>query len=591
MTDMPETDDPFADAPEAGRDDNTSDMFGGDAPQPVNKAAAYTVLARKYRPRSFDDLIGQEAMVRTLSNAFATGRIAHAFMLTGVRGVGKTTTARLLARALNFESDTVKGPSVDLTTFGAHCQAIIEGRHIDVLELDAASRTGVDAMRELLESVRYAPVEARYKVYVIDEVHMLSTGAFNALLKTLEEPPPHAKFIFATTEIRKVPVTILSRCQRFDLRRVEPETLTPHLEKICRLEGASIEPDAIALIARAAEGSVRDSLSLLDQALVQAEEGQSVSAETVRDMLGLADRSATLGLFENIISGQIQEALLAFRTLYGFGADPSQIMGDLLEYCHATSVAKVLGAEATRLPKEPAGRVTALGAQLSAGTLSRLWTLMLKAFEEIRRAPDPAAATEMALVRICYAADLPGPETLLKRLEAGENLLGGPSGGGAPSGGGGGPRAALRTHAAVLPQVQLNSFEDVLALIGEKRDIGLRVDVERYVRLVSFQRGAITYEPAPHAPIDLARKLSARLKEWTGERWLIATEGGGGAETIRERDDRERLEALEAARQDPFVSAFLQAFPNAELSVRNKPAPVLTAEAAPPEDTDEKDDD
>ncbi|MEM9965776.1 MAG: DNA polymerase III subunit gamma/tau, partial [Asticcacaulis sp.] len=333
------------------------------------------------------------------------------------------------------------------------------------------------------------------------------------------------------------------------------------------------------------------SLSLLDQALVQAEEGQSVSAETVRDMLGLADRSATLGLFENIISGQIQEALLAFRTLYGFGADPSQIMGDLLEYCHATSVAKVLGAEATRLPKEAASRVTALGAQLSAGTLSRLWTLLLKAFEEVRRAPDPAAATEMALVRICYAADLPGPETLLKRLEAGENLLGGGGSSGGGSGGGSGPRAALRTHAAVLPQIQLNSFEDVLALIGEKRDIGLRVDVERYVRLVSFQRGAITYEPAPHAPIDLARKLSARLKEWTGERWLIATEGGGGAETVRERDERERAEVLEAARKDPFVSAFLAAFPKAELSVRNKPAPVLAADAAPPEDTDEKDND
>lgn len=602
----PEPGDPFA----TERDDNTDDMFGdpsgvGDAPSP-KKDAAYTVLARKYRPRTFEDLIGQEAMVRTLSNAFTTGRIAHAFMLTGVRGVGKTTTARLLARALNYESDTVKGPSVDLSTFGYHCQAIIEGRHIDVLELDAASRTGVDAMRELLESVRYAPVEARYKVYVIDEVHMLSTGAFNALLKTLEEPPPHAKFIFATTEIRKVPVTILSRCQRFDLRRVEPDTLTPHLEKICGLEGAQIEPDALALIARAAEGSVRDSLSLLDQALVQAEQGQSVSAEVVRDMLGLADRSATLGLFENIISGQMQEALLAFRTLYGFGADPSQVMGDLLEYCHASSVAKVLGAEATRLPKEPAQRVAALGAQLSAGTLSRLWTLMLKAFEEIRRAPDPAAATEMALVRFCYASDLPGPETLLKRLQNGENLLdGGPSGGGGGGMGGGagggvtaqGVMMRPQAHANAQPQIQLNTFDDVLTLISEKRDIGLRVDVERYVKLISFRQGAITFEPAPHAPIDLVRKLSARLKEWTGQRWLIATEGGGGAETIRERDERERREALQKLRDDPFISGLMTAFPGVEiLSFRAKPKPVAATTADIPmtenrDEFSEKDDD
>lgn len=607
MSDLPESDDPFA--TETERDDLTSDMFGSsDAPTPAKKDAAYTVLARKYRPRTFEDLIGQEAMVRTLSNAFATGRIAHAFMLTGVRGVGKTTTARLLARALNYESDTVKGPSVDLSVFGYHCQAIIEGRHIDVLELDAASRTGVDSMRELLESVRYAPVEARYKVYVIDEVHMLSTGAFNALLKTLEEPPPHAKFIFATTEIRKVPVTILSRCQRFDLRRVEPDTLTPHLEKICRLEGAQIEPDALALIARAAEGSVRDSLSLLDQALVQAEEGQSVTAEVVRDMLGLADRSATLGLFENVISGQVSEALLAFRTLYGFGADPSQVMGDLLEYCHAASVAKVLGAEATRLPKEAGQRLAALGAQLSAGTLSRLWTLMLKAFEEIRRAPDPAAATEMALVRFCYASDLPGPETLLKRLQNGENLLdGGPAGGGIGGGPGGGVSAhgsvnqgaMLRpqAHANQQPQIQLNSFEDVLALIAEKRDIGLRVDVERYVKLIAFRPGAITFEPAPHTPIDLVRKLSSRLKEWTGQRWLIATEGGGGAETIRERDERERREALQKLKDNPFIAGLLDAFPGVEIiGFRAKPKPVAPVAVDAPmtenrDELSEKDDD
>jgi DNA polymerase-3 subunit gamma/tau len=598
MSEHPDLDDPFAaaeiDIPE--RDDATDDMFGGapvPAPiavaKPIEKSEAYTVLARKYRPRTFEDLIGQEAMVRTLTNAFTAGRIAHAFMLTGVRGVGKTTTARLLARALNYESDTVHGPSVDLSVMGIHCQAIIEGRHIDVLELDAASRTGVDAMRDLLESVRYAPVEARYKVYVIDEVHMLSTGAFNALLKTLEEPPPHAKFIFATTEIRKVPVTILSRCQRFDLRRVEPETLNPHLEKICGLEGVKIDPDAVALIARAAEGSVRDGLSLLDQALVQGSAGEITSAEVVRDMLGLADRGATLSLFENIISGQMSEALLAFRTLYGFGADPSQIMGDMLEYAHATSVAKILGADATRLPKAQAMRVTALGSQLSAGTLSRLWTLMLKAFEELRRAPDACAAFEMALVRFCYAADLPGPELLMKRLQSGEPLV--PNApGSAPSGPGGGASARGATAVQMRPVQQAipnpQTFEEVLQLISDKRDIGLRVDVERFVRLVAFRPGAITFEPAPNAPGDLVRKLSMKLREWTGQRWLIATEGGGGAETVMERDSRERDAAKARLQANPFVAQVLQTFPGAEITaVRAKPKPVVVEiEPVVPED-------
>ena len=588
-------DDPFADDGAAGdafeRDTATDDMFG--APDSVvaarapEKAEAYTVLARKYRPRTFEDLIGQEAMVRTLTNAFSSHRIAHAFMLTGVRGVGKTTTARLLARALDYESDTVHEPSIDLRVPGIHCQAIIEGRHIDVLELDAASRTGVDAMRDLLESVRYAPVEARYKVYVIDEVHMLSTGAFNALLKTLEEPPPHAKFIFATTEIRKVPVTILSRCQRFDLRRVEPEILSPHLEKICAQEGVKIDPEAIAQIARAAEGSVRDGLSLLDQALVQGEPGETVGPDIVRDMLGLADRGAVMGLFENIISGQMKEALLAFRTLYGYGADPSQIMGDLLGFCHAASVAKVLGADATRLPKAQAMRVTALGTQLSAGTLSRMWTLMLKAFEEVRRAPDAAAAFEMALVRLCYASDLPGPEVLLKRLQNGDPLTGPGGGGGGVIPGGGGTVTALRAQPAVLPQPQ--TFGDVLALIDSKRDIGLRTDVEQFVRLIAFRPGAITFELAPRAPGDLVRKLSLRLKEWTGQRWLIATEGSGGAETVIEQRGRERAEFEAKMEQAPFVAAIRATFPGAQITVRPKAkpvGPVLDAD----DDNSEKDD-
>ena len=578
------------------RDPNTADMFGAPAPPPPPKveeeSAAYTVIARKYRPRTFEDLFGQEAMVRTLRNAFLSGRIAHAFMLTGVRGVGKTTTARLLARALNYESDTVHEPHLDLATEGRHCRAIIEGRHMDVLELDAASRTGVNDMREVLDGVRYAPVEARYKVYIIDEVHMLSTGAFNALLKTLEEPPPHAKFIFATTEIRKVPVTILSRCQRFDLRRVEPEVIVRNLEMIAEREGARVEADGLMLIARAAEGSVRDAQSMLDQAIVQAEAGQTVSAESIRDMLGLADRAQTISLFEQIMRGQAGPAIETFRNLYGFGAEPAQVMLDLLDHCHGASVAKAVGPQALVLPKEQAARLAAVGAAVSAGVLSRLWQMMLKAHDEVRRAPDAAAAVDMALIRLAYAADLPGPEEALKKLQSGEPPGGGPGGGGssAPAGGGGGATATARQ---VAPQAQadarptLSSFQDVLTLIDQRRDIALRLDVERFVRPISFRPGAIEFEPAPGAPGNLIQRLASRLREWTGQPWLIAAQGGGGAESLWERQKREERETRAEIEADPFVRSVMEAFPGAEiLGVRVLPQP----EAAPAGE-DETDDD
>jgi len=544
---------PWDEAP-AERDENTADIFG-DAPAPVpvsrpvvqdpppETGDAYTVLARKYRPRTFEDLIGQEAMVRTLANAFATGRIAHAFMLTGVRGVGKTTTARLLARALNYETDTVKGPSVDLTTEGYHCRAIIEGRHMDVLELDAASRTKVDEMRELLDGVRYAPVEARYKVYIIDEVHMLSTAAFNALLKTLEEPPPHAKFIFATTEIRKVPVTILSRTQRFDLRRVEPDVLVKHFDRISAKEGARIEMDALALIARAAEGSVRDGLSLLDQAIVQTDRGATVSAAVVRDMLGLADRGQTIALFENVMAGKTKDALEGFRALWGFGADPAVVMLDVLDHCHGAAVSKALGPDALSMPKEQAARLAAIGAHTSAGTLSRLWQMLLKAHEEVRRAPDAMAAAEMALIRLCYAADLPGPEEALKALRDGQppgGLGGGGPSGGAIGGGAGGATASIQAPMTLA---------------------------------------------APGAPGNLAGRLVRFLKEHTGQPWLVAAEGGGGAESLMERQKREEREALEAIKADPFVASVLAAFPGAEIVEIRK---ILTPEAPPLEPDEEE---
>jgi DNA polymerase-3 subunit gamma/tau len=604
----PDSTPPWDEAPAEAlpeRDENTADIFGDAAPAPAveparpvveapvegQKGDAYTVLARKYRPRTFEDLIGQEAMVRTLANAFSTGRIAHAFMLTGVRGVGKTTTARLLARALNYETDTVKGPSVDLTVEGYHCRSIIEGRHMDVLELDAASRTKVDEMRELLDGVRYAPVEARYKVYIIDEVHMLSTAAFNALLKTLEEPPPHAKFIFATTEIRKVPVTILSRTQRFDLRRVEPDVLVKHFDKISAKEGARIEMDALALIARAAEGSVRDGLSLLDQAIVQTDRGATVTATVVRDMLGLADRGQTIALFENVMAGKTKDALEGFRALWGFGADPAVVMLDVLDHCHGSAVSKALGPDALSLPKEQAARLAAIGAHTSAGTLSRLWQMLLKAHEEVRRAPDAMAAAEMALIRLCYAADLPGPEEALKALRDGTPVGGGggPGGGGAMGGGSSGGGVSAQAVSMASPAAQampvLASFDDVLALIAARRDIGLRLDVEQYVRPISFRPGAITYEAAPGAPGNLAGRLVRALKEWTGQPWLVAAEGGGGAESMMERQKREEREALEEIKKDPFVASVLSAFPGAEIIEIRK---LLTPETPPLEPDEEE---
>jgi DNA polymerase-3 subunit gamma/tau len=601
------------------RDENTADIFG-DAPPPMEngpapaaqaagEGAAYQVLARKYRPRTFEDLIGQEAMVRTLANAFASGRIAHAFMLTGVRGVGKTTTARLLSRALNYESATVHHPSVDLSVEGLHCAAIIEGRHMDVLELDAASRTKVDEMRELLDGVRYAPVEARYKVYVIDEVHMLSTAAFNALLKTLEEPPPHAKFIFATTEIRKVPVTILSRCQRFDLRRVEPPVLAKHLEKVAGQEGALVEAEGLNLIARAAEGSVRDALSLLDQAIVQVDRGQVVKAETVQTMLGLADRGQTIGLFEHVMAGKAAEALTAFRALYGFGADPAVVMLDLLDHAHAASVSRTLGPDALSLPKDQAGRLAAVGAEASAGTLARVWQMLLKAYEETRRAPDPSAAVEMALIRLCYAAELPGPEEALKRLQSGEGFASAPQPS-IPTGGGGGTRNAnlalapqpayappmsapnLRPASQETAEAALQTFGDVLALIESKRDVTLKLDVERYVRPIEIKPGQFKFALAQDAPANLPQRLSGRLKEWTGQRWLMDLASGGGAETTYEREKREEAEARARIEADPFVQAVKAVFPGAEiLEVRTVAAPTVAPEAAPPVEDDEDDED
>jgi DNA polymerase-3 subunit gamma/tau len=540
-------------------DDSSGPSLFGDEPA---APGGYLVLARKYRPRTFEDMIGQEAMVKTIANSFALGRVPHAYMLTGVRGVGKTTTARLLARALNYESESVHQPSIALDPPGVHCAEIMESRHPDVFEMDAASRTGIGDIREILDSVRYAPVMARNKIYIIDEVHMLSAAAFNGLLKTLEEPPPHVKFIFATTEIRKVPVTVLSRCQRFDLKRVAPERLAAHLAMICEKEKIAVEPDGLALIARAAEGSVRDSLSLLDQAMVQ-KTGGAITAAEIRDMLGLADRARTLDLFAALTRGDAKFALTEIRAQYDSGADPALIVRDLLEIGHEAARAQALGAEARIVGgADWEAKIRALAESLSPAQLARLWQMLLKGLEDVARAPDPIAAAEMALVRLCAAAGLPPPEDAA-RLLAG--AIAQPASSRPPPGEG-------RQDAGGTSGPVINAFEDVVRLIADNRDIELEIAVERFVRLTSFAPGRIVFKPVEGMPRDLVARLARQLRDWTGYDWQISADGATGVESLAERRAREHEAMLDEVKKHPLVAEALQAFPGAEIvDVREPP--------------------
>ena len=575
-------------------DDKTFSMFGDEpaAPPPPSssKNDAYVVLARKYRPQRFEDLIGQEAMVRTLTNAFASDRIAHAFMMTGVRGVGKTTTARLIARALNYQSDTINQPSITLDPLGSQCEAITRGNHPDVFELDAASRTGVADMRELLDGVRYGPIAARYKVYIIDEVHMLSTSAFNALLKTLEEPPPHVKFIFATTEIRKVPVTILSRCQRFDLRRVDPVVLTDHLARICGLEGAKVDRDGLELIARAAEGSVRDGLSLLDQAIVQ-DQGEGVTGANVRDMLGLADRSRTLDLLGAILKGDAKAALLEFGEQYQRGAEPTLVLRDILDLTHEVARGEALGP--AWQPHGPSDQVTQMrgfAAASSPAALSRLWQMLLRGFEETGRAPDPVQAAEMCLLRVCAALQLPPPEDLARLLlgQGGGASSPAPQASGAPSASA--PTSAVEAQEPEPHEAPSTSFfptfESFLDALDDAREIVLQTELERFVRVVSFGDNRLIFEALPGAPADLQKRTAECLSQLTDSDWIVDL-GQGGHESIVERNKRREAERLTQASEDPIVMAALKAFPGAKI-VEVRAAPVI--EAIPSADIDDADD-
>ena len=566
----------------------------------------YQVLARKYRPETFADLVGQEAMVRTLKNAFAADRIAQAFIMTGIRGTGKTTTARIIAKGLNCVGpDGSGGPTTDPCGQCEHCRAIMEGRHVDVMEMDAASRTGVGDIREIIDSVHYRAASARYKVYIIDEVHMLSTNAFNALLKTLEEPPAHVKFIFATTEIRKVPVTVLSRCQRFDLRRIEPEVMITLLQKIAAAEGAAISQDALALITRAAEGSARDATSLLDQAISHG--AGETSADQVRAMLGLADRGRILDLFDMILKGAAAPALSELSAQYADGADPMAVLRDLADVTHWVSVIKITpeAADDPTVPPDERARGLAMAQVLPMRVLTRMWQMLLKAIEEVAQAPNAMMAAEMAVIRLTHVADLPDPEQLLRRLGEGP----GPS---APVGRGPAPGGTM-THAApraiatsvptasgaatalaMAPDIALAryaSFPAVVELIRANRDVKLLMEVENHLRLVHYAPGRIEFEPTQDAPRDLAATLSQRLQSWTGARWGVSVVSEGGQPTIAEIRNAAYLQAKGDAMLNPTVQAVFAAFPGAEITAIRTPEETrsMAAITALPEIEDEWD--
>ena len=590
------------------------------------------MLARKYRPSNFDDLIGQEAMVRTVSNAFETGRIPQAWILSGVRGVGKTTTARILARALNYElpDGSVKGPTIDMPTLGLHCQAIMQSRHPDVIEMDAASHNSVDDVRQINDAIRYAPMSARAKVYILDEVHMLSNQAFNALLKTLEEPPPHAKFIFATTEIREVPVTVLSRCQRFDLRRIDAAMLVTHLAGIVGKENIGAETEALALIARASEGSVRDALSLLDQAIAHA--AGEVRAADVRSMLGLADRTRVIDLFESLMKGDVGAALKELREQYDIGADPLVVLADIAEFTHFVTRIKIVPAVADdiSLGESERTRGRALAATLSMRVLSRTWQMLLKGITEVKDAGRPLAAAEMLLVRIAYVADLPTPDEVIRSLDDGNGGQSRPSGNGgggtaagtsamaapasapqaqapqaqaaprydAPRGAPRGGPSAMAAQAAPAqavasqpvavaasaPALAINDFAALVQLASDRRDIQTKLALERDVRVVRCEDGQLEIALEPNAARTLVNDLSRKLQQWTGRSWMVVISREPGQPTLKSVADAKKADLETGVRADPLVKAVLERFPGAEIvGVRGGPdapveAPVTTAE-------------
>lgn len=546
----------------------------------MNDKTEYRVLARKYRPTTFADLVGQEALVRTLKNAIETNRIAQAYILTGIRGIGKTTSARIIARALNcIGPDGKGGMTTEPCGVCEHCRAIAEDRHVDVIEIDAASNTGVANVREIIETTRYNPTSARFKIYIIDEVHMLSTAAFNALLKTLEEPPERVKFIFATTEIRKVPTTVLSRCQRFDLRRVEPELLTTHFKNIVAKENVSAEEEALKLIARAADGSVRDGLSLLDQAIAHG--GGTVTAEFVRAMIGLADRAAIVDLYEQLMSGDIKAALDSFARQYASGADPVVVLQDLLELTHWLTRVKIAPelAEDGSMAAEERKRCTDMAQKLPMSVLTRTWQMLLKGIDETLKAPSEKQAAEMVLIRLAYASELPTPGDLIKELTSGNSFPMSsptvPTASAMPSSPVQSDWSGIRVQGNTAPALQIqpqsqenvvfNSLADVVAYAYKQNDMMFAYNTERYVSLVSFEQGKIEFFPLENTPHNLAGDMVERLRRWTGKQWVVSVVSQQGGQTLLQQARINAENLRRTMLQNPFVSAVLKAFPTAKI--------------------------
>jgi DNA polymerase III subunit gamma/tau len=570
------------------------------AEAPTNQTATgYRVLARKYRPKDFSDLIGQEALVRTLTNAFSTGRIAQGYMLTGVRGIGKTTTARLIARALNYPT----GPTVDMPEMTAGCEQILESRHIDVIEMDAASNTGVDNMREIIDSVRYAPVQARYKVYIIDEVHMLSKSAFNALLKTLEEPPPHVKFIFATTEIRKVPVTILSRCQRFDLKRMDASLLMQHYGKIAKLEQAEADEEALRMIARAAEGSVRDGLSLLDQAIAYGD--GNVKSADVMNMLGLIDRGQVIGLFDAVMAGDAARMLAEIARQYEAGGDPETILMDLADFVHWVTRLKLVPDSALKdaaRTEDEKTRGVEFAKKLGMAHLTRAWQMLLKGLTEIAQSNQPLQAAEMVLIRLAHAANLPSGEELAKLAAVAKPTAPKPEGqihrmvhpdrGPAPERGSLAVAPALVSPSTPPPPTTpqaFRSFADIIALAADRRDIKLKTDLETYVRPIAVSEGKVEIALVEGANPQIANELSRKLEAWSGRRWMVMVSKAGGAAPVAQLRKEAKDSAFRGAREHPDVQAILKKFPGAEiLNVRDLESAKPDATQINVEDIDEE---
>lgn len=534
-----------------------ADSFDLGEPVQPAKPEAYRVLARKYRPQTFAQLIGQDAMVTTLGNAIARDRLAHAFLMTGVRGVGKTSTARLIAKALNcIGPDGQGGPTIDPCGVCEPCRAIAEGRHIDVIEMDAASHTGVDDVREIIDASRYAAVSARFKIYIVDEVHMLSKNAFNALLKTLEEPPAHVKFLFATTEVNKVPITVLSRCQRFDLRRIPADKLAKHFAEVCEKEGVVAEPEALALIARAAEGSARDGLSILDQAIAHAGlEGGGVTADAVRQMLGLSDRGAVRDLFAMLLAGDSAGALGSLRRQYDYGVDPVAVLRALLETVHGVTLSKVGGTDDPAQAVEERAARTDWAARLSFPALHRLWQLLLKGHDEVAHAALPIEAAEMALLRVIHASSLPDPGELARRL------AGAPDAAPAPA-----PAAPSPPPASTMPA----DFAALVDALDEGGQLALAARLRHGARLVRYAPPEIVFSGSRPIATDTLAELAAALKGMTKQVWKLSLDDVPGEPTLNERQLAADAAERQAMLDTPLVRAALAAFPDAELEWPNQ---------------------